>query len=114
MDVTKPIFVLSSHGHHDHYNPEVFTLLENAGMQTVRAILSGDINIPKNVTTIGEGAFDGCKACRIKSDSGLLCTERSVLELEYWIVFVGILYFHLYYTRIFGKKYDLWQYQKNV
>ena len=52
MDVTKPIFVLSSHGHHDHYNPEVFSLLENAGMQTVRAILSDDINIPKNVNTL--------------------------------------------------------------
>ena len=24
MDVTKPIFVLSSHGHHDHYTPEIF------------------------------------------------------------------------------------------
>ena len=52
MDVTKPIFVLSSHGHHDHYNPEVFSLLENAGMQTVRAILPDDINIHKNVNTL--------------------------------------------------------------
>ena len=27
MEVKKPIFVLSSHGHGDHYNPEVFALL---------------------------------------------------------------------------------------
>ena len=52
MDITKPIFVLSSHGHHDHYTPEVFSLLENAGMQTIRAILSDDIEIPKNVNTL--------------------------------------------------------------
>ena len=43
MDTQKPIFVLSSHGHDDHYNPEVFSLLSAAGMQQVRAILSDDI-----------------------------------------------------------------------
>ena len=43
LDPTKPIFVLFSHGHDDHYNPEVFSLLENLGMQQVRAILSDDI-----------------------------------------------------------------------
>lgn len=52
MDVTKPIFVLSSHEHFDHYNPEVFSLLENSGMQTIYAILSDDIEIPKNVNTL--------------------------------------------------------------
>ena len=39
MDVTKPIFVLSSHGHHDHYNPEIFLMLKTLGMQTIYAIL---------------------------------------------------------------------------
>jgi len=43
LDPAKPIFVLSSHGHDDHYNPEVFSLLESLGMQQVRAILSDDI-----------------------------------------------------------------------
>ncbi len=45
MDVTKPIFVLSSHGHHDHYNPEIFSLLAALGMQHVRAVLSDDIKV---------------------------------------------------------------------
>ena len=40
MDVTKPIFVLSSHGHHDHYNPEIFSILSTLGMQNIYAILS--------------------------------------------------------------------------
>ena len=40
MDVSKSIIVLSSHGHHDHYNPEIFSMLKSCGMQTVYAILS--------------------------------------------------------------------------
>lgn len=52
MDVAKPIFVLSSHGHHDHYNPEIFSMLEDAGMETVYAILSDDIKAPKNVNVL--------------------------------------------------------------
>lgn len=52
MDVTKPIFVLSSHGHHDHYNPEIFSMLDASGMQTIFAILSDDIEVPKNVNVL--------------------------------------------------------------
>lgn len=50
MDVTKPIFVLSSHGHDDHYNPEIFPKLAAGGMQQIKAILSDDIDydIPEN------------------------------------------------------------------
>lgn len=46
MDTEKPVFVLASHGHSDHYNPEVFSLLSAAGMRHVRAILSEDIEKP--------------------------------------------------------------------
>jgi len=52
MDAAKPIFVLSSHGHGDHYNPEVFSLLGAAGMQQIRAILSYDIEAPKNIDVL--------------------------------------------------------------
>jgi len=52
MDVTKPIFVLSSHGHPDHYNPEIFSLLVSSGMQTIYAVLSDDIEVPVNVNTL--------------------------------------------------------------
>lgn len=47
MDVTKPVFVLSSHGHSDHYNPAVFSLLRNCGMKTIQAVLSDDIKAPE-------------------------------------------------------------------
>lgn len=52
MDGTKPIFVLSSHGHADHYNSGIFSLLADAGMQHVRAILSDDIAMPANVNAL--------------------------------------------------------------
>ena len=52
MDITKPIFVLSSHSHHDHYNPEIFLLLDDLGMQNIHAILSDDIEIPTIVNVL--------------------------------------------------------------
>jgi len=52
MDSAKPIFVLSSHAHRDHYNPEIFPKLKDLGMQTVYAILSDDIEVPANVKVL--------------------------------------------------------------
>ena len=52
MDVTKPIFVLSSHGHQDHYNPGIFPMLDALGMQMIYAILSDDIEVPANVNVL--------------------------------------------------------------
>ena len=45
MDVTKPIYVLSSHGHPDHYHPEIFSLLKTSGMHSIQAVLSDDIEM---------------------------------------------------------------------
>ena len=52
LNRSKPIFVLSSHGHGDHYNPQVFSLLADAGMERVRAILSDDITPPSGIDTL--------------------------------------------------------------
>ena len=52
MDVAKPIFVLSSHSHADHYNSEIFSLLSALGMRHVRAILSEDIEVLENTNTL--------------------------------------------------------------
>lgn len=63
MNVAKPIFVLSSHGHHDHYNPEIFSMLNDLGMQTIYAILSEDIEALKNVNVLQVSAgaeYDLC------------------------------------------------------
>ena len=52
LDVTKPIYVLSSHGHEDHYNSDIFTQLASLGMQKIRPILSDDIEAPANIETL--------------------------------------------------------------
>ncbi len=56
MDKSKPIYVLSSHGHHDHYNAKVFSLLKGAGMEQIQAILSDDIKIPADVAVLQTAA----------------------------------------------------------
>ena len=61
MDAAKPVFVLSSHGHGDHYNPEVFSLLAELGMQDIRGILSDDIAAESTVNVLmvlPEQAYD--------------------------------------------------------
>lgn len=57
MNTTKPIIVLSSHSHHDHYNPEIFSVLHSLGMQNIYAILSEDIDVPliANILQVSPG-----------------------------------------------------------
>ena len=50
LKAEKPIFVLSSHSHKDHYNPDVFGKL--TGMGQVRAVLSDDIFPPEGVDVL--------------------------------------------------------------
>ena len=57
MDAEKPIFVLSSHSHGDHYNPKVFPLLKAAGMRHITAVLSDDIEAPASVPVLSIWAF---------------------------------------------------------
>ena len=52
MNTEKPVFVLSSHSHGDHYNPEIFSLLSQSGMQHIQAVLSDDIEAPAGVNTL--------------------------------------------------------------
>ena len=49
LNTDKPIFVFSSHSHQDHYNSEIFSILQKQGMKHVRAILSDDIELPTNI-----------------------------------------------------------------
>lgn len=52
LDREKPVYVLSSHGHGDHYTPEVFSMLSGAGMQHIQGILSDDIPVPPNIAAL--------------------------------------------------------------
>ena len=49
LNPEKPIFVLSSHSHGDHYNPAIFSRLP---VMQVRAVLSGDISAPQGIDTL--------------------------------------------------------------
>lgn len=90
MDVTKPIFVLSSHGHKDHYNPAIFPLLSGLGMRHIRAVLSDDIAAPADVDTLPvspEKAYalaDGVKLTAFRStDLGVAFLIEDGKELIY-------------------------------
>lgn len=43
LNTRKPVLVFASHKHPDHYNPEIFPLLQKQGLQDITAILSKDI-----------------------------------------------------------------------
>lgn len=47
LDTSKPVFVFVSHGHADHYNPEIFELLRSMGMSQVIAVLARDIPLKR-------------------------------------------------------------------
>ncbi len=40
----KPVLVFCSHSHSDHYNPQIFSLLEKQGMRQITAVLAKDIS----------------------------------------------------------------------
>ena len=57
LDSQKPVYVFASHFHQDHYNPEVFELLERQGFRPgdIRAVLSADIHkkqYPKGIEVL--------------------------------------------------------------
>ena len=52
LNPEKPVFVLSSHSHGDHYNPKIFSVLQEAGMRHIRAVLSDDIQPPAEIDTL--------------------------------------------------------------
>ena len=43
LNPCKPVLVLASHKHHDHYQKSVFNILKDMGMQSIYAVLSRDI-----------------------------------------------------------------------
>ena len=90
MDQGKPILVLSSHGHHDHYNPEIFSILNSLGMKNIYAVLANDIKIvaDSNVLRVAPGKeyslWQGQKLTTLKStDMGVAFLIEDQGELIY-------------------------------
>ena len=58
INPAKPIYVLSSHSHGDHYNPEIFPMLESAGITDIRPVLSDDIDAPRGLSVVPRMEYD--------------------------------------------------------
>lgn len=55
LEREKPILVLASHRHYDHYQRKIFSILKEMGMQEIYAVLSHDIParvFPKDIPCI--------------------------------------------------------------
>ncbi len=81
MDVEKEIFVLSSHGHYDHYNEKIFKLLDDLGMKKVYSILSDDIEPPVNVNVLQVSAGNQYEICDKQKLSTFKSTDLGVAFL---------------------------------
>lgn len=44
LDKKKPVLVFFSHAHQDHYNPQIFSLLQEQGVEQITAVLANDIS----------------------------------------------------------------------
>ena len=52
LNIEKPIYILSSHSHDDHYNKEIFSILNHMGMKSIKAILSNDIELINEIDVL--------------------------------------------------------------
>jgi L-ascorbate metabolism protein UlaG (beta-lactamase superfamily) len=81
MNARKPIFVLSSHSHGDHYNPKVFLLLKEAGMAQITAILSDDIEAPAGIQVLSVSPEKEYRLCAQLMLTTLRSTDLGVAFL---------------------------------
>jgi len=88
LDAGKPLFVLASHGHSDHYNPELFSLLKG---HPVTAVLSDDITPPANmdVLKVSPGAV-----YELAEDLTLTTFQSTDLGVAFLIEVDGVLFYH--------------------
>ena len=91
MNTVKPVFVLSSHSHGDHYNPEIFPLLHSLGMQEIRAVLSDDIEAPKNIPTL---TVSPRKTYSLGENQTLMTLRSTDLGVAFLIEDHGDLFYH--------------------
>lgn len=61
LDTWKPVVVFASHAHRDHYNPEIFEILQRKGIKQIHAVLAKDISKRKYPP-------EGIPAIRVRMD----------------------------------------------
>ncbi len=93
LDPSKSVLVFASHCHADHYNPEIFALLAEQGMQQVTAVLSEDIPTkrwPEGIPTIKVTSHQTYELpCGVRAQT-LLSTDSGVaflVECDGYVIF---------------------------
>lgn len=85
LEVQKPMVVLASHHHQDHYNPEIFSLLQERGINKITAVLAKDItakNYPsQDIPVIKAYAHQSCDLPGEAKLETLLSTDAGVAYL---------------------------------
>lgn len=92
LETEKPLLVFVSHSHQDHYNPAVFAMLRQMGMEKVGAIFPNDIKLKyypegwellkENGVAAGNGTVSGNGETSGKTSDPAArnCTDMDVLE----------------------------------
>ena len=84
LDPQKPILVLASHKHADHYHPSVFSLLKDMGMEQIHAVLSRDISgrtVPKDIPLLSVSSRRTYSLPQGQTLSTFLSTDKGVAFL---------------------------------
>lgn len=84
LDTEKPVFVFVSHGHADHYNPEIFSLLVSMGMKHITAIISNDIPLKRYPACVMAASLENINQVR---SQGLIPTIKAYHSQEYILPF---------------------------
>ena len=80
----KPVTVFVSHGHQDHYNPEIFPLLRSKGAREILGVISRDIperRLPKGESLLRVRAGETLRLPGGEGVETLLSTDQGVAFL---------------------------------
>lgn len=84
LNPQKPILVLASHKHADHFHPSVFSLLKDMGMEQIHAVLSRDISgrtVPRDIPLLSVASRRTYSLPQGQKLSTYLSTDKGVAFL---------------------------------
>lgn len=94
MDAEKPILVLASHKHQDHYSKAVFPLLKERGMRKICAILSRDIPVRTVPADIPCTVVAPCKRYDLPTGQQLVTYRSTDQGVAYLVQDGDVLFYH--------------------
>lgn len=100
LETDKPVVVMASHAHKDHYNPEIFDMLRKLGITDITAVLGKDIKPelhPEGIETIRARMHQEYEVCGTK----IYTIQSTDSGVGYLIEVDGIRLFH-------AGDYNIW------